>query len=79
MTTPEPQPEPGDEGWWADMAFAYNYGLIEPAEGTAEAEAFRQMDEYARREVARVAEENERDAEYARRKAARDAEPEAGQ
>ncbi len=55
MTTPEPQAEPGDEEWWAEMAIAYNYGLIEPAEGTAEAEAFRQMDEYARREVERIA------------------------
>jgi len=61
------------------VAIAYNYGLMEPAEGTAEAEAFRQMNEYARREVERVAEENERDAAYARQQAAREAEPEAGQ
>ncbi|MGO9191570.1 MAG: hypothetical protein ACLP8X_24365 [Streptosporangiaceae bacterium] len=79
MTAPEPQPEPGEEGWWAEMAFACNYGLIEPAEGTAEAEAFRQMNEYARREVERVAEANERDAAYTRRKAAREADLEAGQ
>ncbi len=79
MTTPESQAERGDEEWWAEVAIAYNYGLMEPAEGTAEAEAFRQMNEYARREVERVAEENERDAAYARQQAAREAEPEAGQ
>ena len=79
MTTPEPQPEPGDEQWRADMAIAYNYGLIEPAEGKAEAGAFRQMNQYARREAGRAAEANERDAAYARQKAAREAEPEAGQ
>ena len=61
------------------MAVACNYGLIEPAEGTAEAGASRQMNQDARREAGRVAEANERDAAYARRKAAREAEPEAGQ
>ncbi len=30
MTTPEPRAEPGDEEWCAEMAIAYNYGLIEP-------------------------------------------------
>ena len=40
---------------WQDLQFAYNYGTIDPAPGTVEAEAFRQMDEYARREVERAA------------------------
>ena len=34
---------------WMDLRFAYNFGTIEPAPGTIEAEAFAQMDEYARR------------------------------
>jgi len=40
---------------WMDLRFAYNFGTIEPAPGTVEAEAFAQMDEYARREVERLA------------------------
>ena len=40
---------------WLDLQYAYNYGTLEPAPGTVEAEAFRQMDNYARREVERVA------------------------
>lgn len=76
MTTPDRYAELGDEDWWYDMRVAYNYGLIEPEPGTAEAEAFRQMDEYARSEVVRA---DERDAEYARQKAAREAEPDTGQ
>ena len=40
---------------WEDLKHAYNYGTYEPAPGTVEAEAFRQMDDYARREVERVA------------------------
>jgi hypothetical protein len=79
MTTPEPEPELGDEDWWYDMRIAYNFDLIDPAPGTPEAEAFRQMGEYSRSEFKRVAEQDRRDAEYARRKAAREAEPEAGQ
>jgi excisionase family DNA binding protein len=63
-----------DEEWWYDMAFAYTHGLIEPEPGTAEDEAFREFDEYNRREVERVAEQNKRDLEYARQKAAREAE-----
>jgi hypothetical protein len=42
---------------WQDLQFACNYGTIDPAPGTVEAEAFRQMDEYARREVERIAAE----------------------
>jgi hypothetical protein len=33
---------------WHDLAIAYNYGLIQPAAGTVEDEAFRRMDAYAR-------------------------------
>ena len=40
---------------WLDVQHAYNYGTLEPAPGTVEAEAFRQMDNYARREAGRVA------------------------
>jgi hypothetical protein len=54
----DPEPEPGDlglgAGQWHDPALACNYGLLEPAEGTAEAEAFRRMDEYARQEATRA-------------------------
>jgi hypothetical protein len=65
--SPEPQAgqEPGDLGLsaddWHDLAVAYNHGLIEPAEGTVEAEAFRRMDAYARQEATRAALEPERD------------------
>jgi hypothetical protein len=62
---PQAEPEPGDLGLsddqWHDLAVAYNYGLIEPAEGTAEAEAFRRMDAYARQEATRAAREPEHD------------------
>jgi hypothetical protein len=40
---------------WMDLRFAYNFGTIEPEPGTIEAEAFAQLDEYARREVERAA------------------------
>ncbi len=60
MTKNEPQnPEVDDLGLtsedWEYLQFAYNYDTIDPAPGTVEAEAFRQMDDYARREVERVA------------------------
>jgi hypothetical protein len=64
---PQPQAgqQPGDLGLstseWHDLAIAYNHGLIEPAEGTAEAEAFRRMDAYARQEATRAAQERERE------------------
>ena len=54
-----PGPEADDLGLtaeeWLDLKYAYNYGTFEPVPGTVEAEAFRQMDDYARREVERVA------------------------
>jgi hypothetical protein len=89
-TTPEPQadPELDDLGLsfeeWQDLQLAYNFGLIEPAEGTVEAAAFDRMDQFARQEVERVWEAEKRDAEYARqhpvaREAHHHAEPEAGQ
>jgi hypothetical protein len=40
---------------WQDLQYAYNYGTFEPAPGTVEADAFRQMDECARREAERAA------------------------
>ena len=46
---------------WHDLAIAYNHGLIEPSEGTVEAEAFRRMDAYARQEAIRAAQERERE------------------
>ena len=60
MTENEPQhPEVDDLGLtsedWEDLRIAYNYGTIEPAPGTVDEEAFRRMDDYARREVERVA------------------------
>jgi hypothetical protein len=62
---PEPQAEPDDlglsTGQWHDLAIAYNYGLIEPAEGTVEDEAFRRMDAYARQEATRAAREPDRE------------------
>jgi hypothetical protein len=58
---PQAEQEPGDLGLsdaeWHDLAIAYNHGLIEPAEGTVEAEAFRRMDAYARQEATRAARE----------------------
>jgi hypothetical protein len=65
---PQAEPEPGDPGLsdaeWHDLAVAYNYGLIEPAEGTVEVEAFRRMDAYARQEATRAAQaDNEPQAE----------------
>lgn len=63
----------------AEPRTAYGRLVPNPEEGTVETEAFHRMDEYARREVERVAEEDERDAEYARQQADRNAEPEAGQ
>jgi hypothetical protein len=67
-TEPQAGQEHGDlglsTGQWHDLAIAYNYGLIEPAEGTVEAEAFRRMDAYARQEAIRAAQaENEPQAE----------------
>ena len=44
---------------WLDLRLAYNFGLMEPTAGTAGAEAFRRMDEYARREAERLAGERE--------------------
>jgi hypothetical protein len=88
--SPEPQstPEAGDLGLsdaeWDDRHLAYNFGLIEPNEGTVEAAAFQQMDEFARQEAERIAAADARDAEYHRQQAAarealHQAEPGAGQ
>ena len=65
---PSPDREPDDLGLtsedWQDLQFAYNFGTIDPAPGTVEAEAFRQMDAYARQEATRAAQaENEPQAE----------------
>jgi hypothetical protein len=64
---------------WQDLQFAYNnFGTIDPAPGTVEAEAFRQMDAYARREVERVAAAEEADEAWLASRAGRapQAEPE---
>ena len=82
-----PDPEADDLGLtaeeWRDLQYAYNYGTIEPVPGTVEAEAFRQMGEYARREVERVAAAEAADEAWraSRRGCAPQAgpEPEAGQ
>ena len=67
---------------WQDLQVAYNFGTIDPAPGTVEAEAFRQMDAYARREVERVAAEAADEAWRASRSGRAplaEPEPEAGQ
>jgi hypothetical protein len=66
---------PTTEEWW-DLQFTYNFGTIEPVPGTVEAEAFRRMGEYARREVERIAAAEE--AEEAWRASRRGRAPQAG-
>jgi hypothetical protein len=63
---------------WLDLQFAYNFGTIEPAPGTVEAEAFRRMDEYARSEVERITAAEEADEAWraSRLSSAPQAEPE---
>ena len=61
---------------WRDLQSAYNFGTIDPVPGTIEAAAFRRMDEYARREVERVAAAEE--AEEAWRASRRGCAPQAG-
>jgi len=88
MTGNEPQhPQADDLGLtsedWQDLQFAYNYGTIDPAPGTVEAEAFRQMDAYARREVERVVAAEAADEAWRASRTGRapqpEPEPEAGQ
>jgi hypothetical protein len=62
----QPYEELGDDTWWASMRQAYNYGTIEPREGTAEAEAFRRFDAYTRAEAGRVEAHREQDQARAR-------------
>ena len=65
----DPQPhteqEPGDLGLsaerWLDLQYAFNFGLLEPDEGTIEEQAFRRMDTYVREEANRAARERERE------------------
>ena len=45
------------DGDWAALQFAYNYGTLEPVEGSVEAEAFRRMDAWNRQEARRVRQE----------------------
>ena len=40
---------------WLNLQYSSNYGTIEPAPGTVEAELFGQMDEHPRREVEHIA------------------------
>ena len=81
MTEHQPQhPEVDDLGLtsedWMDLQNAYNFGLMDPAPGTVEAEAFRRMDEYARSDVERVAALEEADEAW--RVSRRGCEPHAG-
>jgi hypothetical protein len=50
------------DGDWAALQFAYNYGTLEPVEGSVEAEAFRRMDAWNRQEAARRVRQEELDA-----------------
>jgi len=59
-----------------DLQFAYNYGTLDPAPGTIEAEAFRQMDEYIRRDFDRAAAAEEADEAW--RASRQDCTPQAG-
>jgi hypothetical protein len=57
---PEPSAPPVDDlgvtrDDWHDLLVAYTYGTIEPHEGSVEAEAFRRINEYNRREIRRLA------------------------
>jgi hypothetical protein len=63
MTNLDPVPEPTDScvddlgltlDEWHDLQIAYNFGTMEPAEGTIEAAAFARMDDYIRRDFDRV-------------------------
>jgi len=84
---PPPDRETDDLGLtseeWQDLQFAYNFGTIDPAPGTVEAEAFREMDAYARREVERVADAEAADEAWRASRPGRvpqaKPEPEAGQ
>jgi hypothetical protein len=84
---PPPDRETDDLGLtsedWQDLQFAYNYGTIDPAPGTVQAEAFRQMDAYARREVEHVAAAEAADEAWRASRPGRaplaEPEPEAGQ
>jgi len=67
--------DPTTEEWW-DLQFTSNFGTIEPVPGTVEAEAFRRMGEYARREVEHLAAAEE--AEEAWRASRRGCAPQAG-
>ena len=75
-----PDPETDDLGptteEWQDLQFTSNFGTIEPVPGTVEAEAFRRMGEYARREVEHLAAAEE--AEEAWRASRRGCAPQAG-
>jgi hypothetical protein len=77
---PPPDRETDDLGLtsldWQDLQVAYNFGTIDPAPGTVEAEAFREMDAYARREVERVADAEAADEAW--RASRRGSEPHAG-
>ncbi len=72
MTSPEPEsrtaPETGDLGLspdqWMDLRLAYNFGLMEPQEGTVEAEAFRQMDAEVHRDYELRCQSERADAAY---------------
>ena len=84
---PPPDRETDDLGLtsedWQDLQVAYNFGTIDAAPGTVQAEAFRQMDAYARREVEHVAAAEAADEAWRASRPGRapqaEPEPEAGQ
>ena len=84
---PPPDRETDDLGLtsedWQDLQSAYNFGTIDPAPGTVQAEAFRQMDAYARHDVEHVAAAEAADEAWQASRPGRaplaEPEPEAGQ
>jgi hypothetical protein len=81
VTENQPQhPEVDDLGLTSehrmDLHIACNFGLMDPAPGTVEAEAFRRMGEHARSEAERVAALEEADKAW--RASRRGCEPHAG-
>jgi hypothetical protein len=63
------EPDAADLGltWeeWMDLQFAYNSGLMEPAEGTVADAAFRRMDAEVHRDYPRRGERDRADARHA--------------
>lgn len=70
---PEPEPEAGPEADdlgltpddWDALVFAYNYGTLDPAEGSVEERAFERLAARTRAEKERSLEQDEADRQYA--------------